>query len=229
MSALTIGITTYLRPKSLARLQASLRRYVPDVPVHVVDTEGNLSAGRNRLVRECGTPYLAILEDDFELIDATSLAAMQAVLDHDDAVHIVGGQLKHMNRWKHFAGDFYQNGRALIIETPPRAPYQETPSGVAYQRCDIVWNYFVGRVEFLREHPWPEDLFLREHHAYFWEIREKHAVAFTPQARAIHWHDRPDDAYKQARSRASTLGNVLRELYGWDAVFVRRLKEAGRG
>jgi hypothetical protein len=215
LASITIGVTTFRRPASLARLEASLRKWYRGLPVIVVDTEGNLSAGRNQLVRQCQTGYLAILEDDFELIDGSSLDNLVAILDHDQSVGLAGGRLWQGGHWRDFAAHYHRDGETLCL-APPASPWLFTPRAVKYRTVDLVWNFFVARRAFLQRHPWDEDLPLYEHHPFFlgiWEDpAELQSVVFTPHACAKHHRDRPAD-YRPMRRR--DFRHVLRGKYGF--------------
>jgi hypothetical protein len=210
---ITIGITTYKRPDSLARCLASARRYFPRLPVVVVDTKGNVSTGRNELVRRCKTPYLLLLEDDMELTAKTDLDAMLDVVKSDDEIAGCGGMLiepKQSPTWAHDFREF----RGEVIAELSRQPLRKTPLGTIYQPCDLIKNFGVFRVDALRETGWNEALPLSEHREFFWRLSKKWKVAIAHGVSLNHFGDRPNDEYNEQRARARELLTVAEEQIG---------------
>ena len=106
-SRLTVGITTRDRPESLKRCIGSLAHIAhlkPEVIVfddasrtpvteqleckaggdlRVIRCEqgGGYIVGRNQIVREAGTPYVLLLDDDASLLDAASVVRAMGMLD----------------------------------------------------------------------------------------------------------------------------------------------------
>lgn len=200
----TLCVTTYLRPDSLSRLQASIRRYYPDVPVVVVDTQGNVSRGRNEAVRLATTKYVVILEDDFELTPATRLDALLDVLTTDPRVGLVSGliddrKLERVVGWCHDYDPF----RGELGAVPATRPWQFTPAGTQYRVCELVHNFVAARRETLVDTPWCEALPIQEHREFFWRVRQARTwkVAHTPAVTITHYVDRPSQAYTDARGR----------------------------
>jgi hypothetical protein len=198
----TIGITAYLRPLSLLRLESSIRQRYPDCPVVVVDTGSNLSQARNRLARAVTTPYLLLCEDDFEFIGTTRIEPLLDVLTHDPEVVGVGGVLLEP-RGPHCWGHDYWPRGGEILASPSRDPLRRTPAGVVYQTCQLIFNFGLYRRDLFERVPWDEDLPLNEHHDFYFRVSRlglgKMAVARGVAVR--HHKDRPSEEYLCARQR----------------------------
>ena len=216
LESVTACVTAYKRPQSLRRLLESIERFYPNLPVLVEDTGGNLSAGRNRLVEQCKTDFVLILEDDFEFTAGDDpLAAFQDVLDSDPEVGVACGNLVIGGRVRSYTSDL-RVFRNLLERSPPADSWRETPGGVLYRYCDLGWNWFCARVETLRGLPWDERLELAEHAAWFLELRRQGLwrVAHVPAAVIAHHKDRPTAEYNAERKRARDYGPLL-----WAASF----------
>ncbi len=198
---ITVAITTYLRPESLARCIASVKRYYPDLVVEVEDTGGNLSAGRNRLAAKVKTPYLFLLEDDMELTPGTSIESLLDVVQHNDTLAACSGPLVGDDRgyWAH---NFHEM-QGTLTHYPSELPVKVTPSGIAYRPCSLICNWGVYRTGFLQEHPWGEDLELAEHREWYWRVRTQAQMASAFSVTINHYRDRPTEEYSEARNRAS--------------------------
>jgi hypothetical protein len=197
----TILITAFKRPESLARLEKSIQRYLPQAKYTVLDTDGNISKGRNQLVAECETEYCMIWEDDFEITQHSNLGALFYVLNQDADVGMVGGNLFIRGRTEWTCGDLRLFRDRLELHKPPADPWRWCPQSVRYRYCDMIANFFLARTEVLREHPWDESLEIMEHMTYFWKFREaaRWRVAWTDCAWAIHHRDHNDPEYRKWR------------------------------
>ena len=117
MTPLTVGITTRHRPQALARLVESLALLAEfqlqvivfddgseppagetlaalktALPIRIIrdDTGAAYIAGRNRIVRESGTPYVLLLDDDAVILGAAPVRDALRVLERDPSVAAVG-------------------------------------------------------------------------------------------------------------------------------------------
>jgi GT2 family glycosyltransferase len=197
----TVGVTTFRRPEALARLVASVRRFYPDLPVAVIETDSNLSRGRNLLARAVTTPWMLLCEDDFEFVERTRVEALAEVLAHDPEVSGVGGELAEPNgvcRWAHD----YRRVDGQILATPSKDPLRRTPGGVVYQPCDLIYNFGIFRRELFERVAWDEGLPLQEHLEYYWRARRSGArMALARGVAVLHHKDRPTDEYRAFRAR----------------------------
>jgi len=162
---LTILIKTFKRPKALARLQASIEKFYPDIPVIVVDDSFDnsefgfdigLSRGRNELVKKCNTEYCVMLEDDCVLNENTDLD-------------------KILQEIKDRGLDILQ----FKIDTDYYGLYEKDGTGVKYVKgdrdglYDFCSNIFIAKTASLLKYKWDEELKLGEHFAYFYEHQGK--------------------------------------------------------
>jgi hypothetical protein len=189
-----------MRPESLERLLAS---FPPNLSRITEDTQGNLSAGRNRLIDKCPTEYFLLLEDDFEFTPRTSPAIMRSILEQDQQIAGVSGHvldkdgpprgLRHC--FDKFAGD--------ISLRRSWYPWRATEEGVPYLPCHITHNFIMFRTDFVRRVRWNEDLPVWEHAEFFWRAlqEQSHLMAFCPEVEINHHQDRPGGEYDQLRNR----------------------------
>ena len=216
----TACITAYQRPAALARLLASLNRYWPELRVEVEDTGGNLSAGRNRLVERCGTPFALILEDDFEFTGETHLEPLLAILKSDCEIAGAGGSVVEHGRLRYWCHNFdCFRGAAnmvpswyepMILSQVPsskldvaRSMFEIQSSHLVYRPCHALLNFGIFRRSVLRQHPWDEDLPINgEHREWFYRLWRggRWRFAWTCSSRILHHRDRPA-GYETDRGR----------------------------
>lgn len=219
-ACVTLAVTTFLRHWCLERLLQSIRKYYPSNRRIVQDTQGNLSWGRNQIVRRCKTPFVLFFDDDFLLRPDSNLQALLSVMRQHDDLIAVCGRLYEDGKPVDYASDLRIVRRQLELVQPPAHGWRTTPENTPYRFCDMGFNFFLGRREALLEHPWDEDLPLMEHAAWFWANREQQRwrVAFTPTAVADHAQDLTDEEYNQYRLQASNYQSVISLKYGWDSI-----------
>jgi hypothetical protein len=198
----TIGITAFRRPWCLVRLQASIRRFYPDLPVVVLETDSNLSRGRNELARAVATPFLLLCEDDFEFCEQTRIEVLVDVLAHDAEIGGVGGEMveePHPRIWAH---NYHRRGDEIVM-CPSTDPIRRTPGGVVYQPCQLIFNFVLFRRELLRQVSWDEDMPLNEHMDYYWRVSRctDWRMAVARGIAIIHHRDRTDEEYCRLRLR----------------------------
>lgn len=197
---ITFGVTHYLRPECLDRCLASIRLYYPDARIDTQDTGGNLSWGRNELLRRCRTPYFVLLEEDMEITADTDIDRLRRIVEHDDELAGCGGWLdEHGQRvaWQHDFDVF----RGASSMQPSRQPARVTPAGDVYYPCHAIFNFGVFRTAALRECPWDEHLELAEHVEFFNRLRRRWRVAVSPDVTISHARERPSDEYRRQRDR----------------------------
>jgi hypothetical protein len=197
----TIGITTFLRRQSLLRLEESIRRFYPDLPIVVVDTESNLSRGRNRLARRVTTPLLFLCEDDFEFCERTRIEPLLDVLRHDTEIAGVGGELlePHGRIW---AQNYTREGDDIVTH-PSTEPLRRTPTGVIYRPCQLIFNLGLFRCDLFRHVLWDEDMPVNEHVDYYWRVStcSRWRMAVADGFAIVHHMERSDPEYCRFRWR----------------------------
>lgn len=210
----TIGITAFRRPESLHRLVSSIRQRYADVPIVVADNgdqpadltefahvkyltlpfDCGLSAARNRLIDELQTPYMMLLEEDFEFTACTSIERFVDVLESDNTVGVVGGSLIRNGQRLQLARDF-ELFRDVLYCRPTAPAWQIADGGTPYHHTQYVYNFCLFRIDMLTAHKWDESLKLGEHADYYYAVRKrgKWRVAHCPAVSAIHHLERPDN------------------------------------
>lgn len=213
---LTLTVTHWQRPDALRRLQESIRRYLPTLPVLIEDTGGNLSAGRNKLIGRTTTEFVVVMEEDFVILPETAAGLRDAVsiLDHDAGIAGVGGIASEPKRgrvrWGH---NFDRRGDVCRVVASNR-PMRTTPGGVRYRPCDLVLNWGVFRAATFRAVPWDEDFYITEHMQHYWTAsRAGQEFAFYAGLLIDHRRDRPNAAYNAGRRR--DLSHLVREKHGF--------------
>lgn len=193
--AFTIGIKTVGRGFETKRQVESIRRYYPLHPVLIVDDGRNdesdlynlsgvkynyigydkgLSFGRNTLVSLTKTKYIVLMDDDM---------IWNAKFDVNTAIRRMKSSKRHI----------------LTISLPDRDPYMghlfEESLNSTVHLClfsdkmvaeyrvpgipscfisDIGLNTIVAETDFLRRHPWPNELKVGEHEAFYLSLKRSH-------------------------------------------------------
>jgi glycosyltransferase involved in cell wall biosynthesis len=181
-----IVVKSFLRHPTLLQFIRSVRRYHPNMVIHVADDsfkggqtnscveqikndphvrwhsmpyDSGLSAGRNLAVCRSQADYIILCDDDFVFTHDTDLGAL--LLPIADGLDLCGG-LVRMN------GVTPQNWSGTFKFTPRggrgRRDLQmirvstpiENAMGVPYRRCDVMFNFFAARRSVLLKHPWNE-------------------------------------------------------------------------
>lgn len=200
----TICITHWIRPKALAKLLASIRKYLPGVPIEMENTNGNVSAARNRLYGRVKTPFIIMMEDDFVVKPGTVKGLQEAleILNHDPTIAGVGGSTTEPKRghvtWGH---NFRRTGTACTIFASHR-PVRTTSTGITYRPCDLVLNWGLFRRSLFERVPWDDDFPITEHKEYFWRASQAgNEFAFYNPMNIAHEHDYSNRHYNSNRRR----------------------------
>lgn len=184
MSDFTFIVKAYERPDALRRCLRSIRKHFDaDVPVIVVDDgrepsleeakvhdfgtlsyirpgyDIGLSAGRNLAVDECRTEFFVLLDDDFEVLPATTPERLIPFL-RAGVYDLLGGLVLVRGRANYFHGLVRVNHTTLQIRSS-----REAIDGPI--TTDLVLNFFAARTETIRQVRWDDDLKLGEHVDFF--------------------------------------------------------------
>lgn len=205
---ITVLIKAFKRPEAVKRLLESINKFRPYTKVYLLEDEDDigLSAGRNRLVEVCETPYCLILDDDCLFNEKTDLDKAIEILKEKDLDIL---QLKVPGIEYH--GLFQTNG--------------DTVKYVAGDRdglYDFCANIFVAKTDSLRKYKWDEDLKMGEHFAYFYDHKGKMRIGITDEVEIEHHHvDAPGYAEYRYRAKDYVKKYMLKkgikkriELYG---------------
>lgn len=210
---ITVGITTFLRKDSLERCLKSVRKFYPQLTIDVEDTEGNLSAGRNRSVARCRTPFFLLMEDDMEFTESTDLEALLDVVISDPDLIGCGCEVKDEKQRASWCCDWsVSNSAAKLI--PTASPVLSNPTGTPYYKCQVISNFGIFRTEALQSLPWDEGLPLGEHRAWFFSWRDTWRVGYCLSCSVKHHQDRDGGEYDKHRDRAKEFLQLADSLSG---------------
>ena len=134
-----------------------------------------LAAGRNRLVDLVRTPYAALLDDD-SILDGTENIMHLVTALEAGGFDIAGGCVRNPKYGPGWSYSLSHTGDRLVItpdvvcaagEPASRPPDFDTTE-VACWKSSLILNFFVGRVEALRDRVrWDPRLKLGEHEDFF--------------------------------------------------------------
>ena len=229
----TIGASAFRRPGCVERMVKSIRQFYPktqiiigdngDQPANVSDDHLTylrlpfnigLSATRNRIVDALQTPYLWLLDDDYEFTAETDCNRFLDVLDADAHIGVVGGALvedgKPASTWAQ--GLVLENG--VLNGKPVRRDIQLS-GHTQYYLSDTANNFALFRREMLADHRWTEPLKLREHADYYWRVKQagQWQVAVCEQVRCKHLRVQSPE-YEEHRHRNHEFLNTMLDLSG---------------
>lgn len=214
LSKTTAIIKTFQRPADLDRLIRSLRRFYPELPILVGDDglqpsprddvtylrlpeDIGVSAGRNALLDRVETPYLMLLDDDFEFVRRTKIETLVQLVDQNELDLAAGDCLRVKRKAKLFLtckrkpfhGLFdFRDGELRLI-----SGNHGTRNGALL--CDITHNFYVARVDAIRAMGgWDSQLRQNEHTEFF--VRAKRhglRVGYCRNVLIRHWNSRPPE------------------------------------
>ena len=86
---------------------------------------------------------------------------------------------------------------------PSVEPARMTPGGVAYQPCQLIFNFGLFRRSLFERVAWDEELPLNEHLDFYWRASRSGLgkMAVAQGVAILHHKDRPSVAYSEARRR----------------------------
>jgi GT2 family glycosyltransferase len=127
-----------------------------------------LSAGRNRLVEECLTPYVMLCDDDFSF---TPECHIERMLDLTEVVDIAGGLVYNLRNWSLCetgvgwditGGNFVtRDGKTWVDGTRGETLNYK---GIRYERADFILNFFIAKTDVVKRVKWDNSLkFFAEH------------------------------------------------------------------
>ena len=215
-----ICITHYQRPDDLDQLLETVVAFGNGWRTYVEDTCGNLSAGRNRLVRRTAGSYVILLEEDMRLRADSNLRALVDILEADPGVGVVCGCLNERGKFCDRGADLALSNGVLEITSPPGDKWRTTSNGLTYRHCDYGPNFFAARREVLAGHLWDERFELLEHAIWFWSLRQRGQwkVACTPESVVDHLLSRPTKQYAEARGRTQQFAAMWPAHYGFTRI-----------
>jgi glycosyltransferase involved in cell wall biosynthesis len=226
MREVSIVVTTFERPESLAFCLSSIRKFYEDVEIVVVNN-GNLSESvettsqknkailinlpfdsgvsksRNEGINFSKKKYTVCCDDDYGFTEMTRLEKFKTVLERDEAVGLVAGDVMSAEVAGPRVSRLVVNEKLKIFYLVPlKSPEMREVDGVCYYYADHVPQFFMMRnVPELR---WDEDLKCQYEHIEF-SLRvkreKKWKMAFTSEVSALHLRERPSEVYQKFRTR----------------------------
>ena len=161
-----------------------------------------LSLGRNALLQEARTPFVAIMDDDLLLPGNQSLPTLLDALLHSTHAAVAGGCHHDLKRGVRdcFNMRFETSEGGSIV----RMGRVQAPSG----SCSLVHathNFFIGRTEVLQRFRWDDRQRVMEHETFFYQLY-LNGIGVLACPDAVVWHNtraNPDDAYERHSLRAT--------------------------
>ena len=168
--------------------EVELEDYGRDLRITYLRAEPDvgLAEGRNRLVDAVSTPYVFLLDDDFELHPdkqsdgqmGSKLAGMVAALDQGP-YDIVGGCVDSTqgSAWSYSLARYDKmllmtaDVPCAAAETPPRPPDYASESTACWH-VDMILNFFLARTSFLQSTRWDPLFKVGEHEDFFLRAKD---------------------------------------------------------
>lgn len=203
---ITILIKTFKRPNICQRLINSIRDFYPEIKIFVLDDDENetnflnidryiktefdigISAGRNRLVNECETPYCMILDDDCIFLKETNIASLIKELKDRDL---------DILQPKVIQDDVNLKYQGIISIDGTTIKHTRKEDGL----MDYVLNIFIAKTDTLKKYKWDERFKTGEHAQYFFDHKGKMKIGVSDVATIEHKHFNKDD-YNEYRNKA---------------------------
>lgn len=168
-----------------------------------------LSAGRNRMVSQCRTPFFLLLDDDHVLDSHTDLGFLLYVMLASDYFDLLALQSPmDTAKWGfEFQGTLRIENATMMIE----AGAHGTRDGC--EIVDIAHNKFLARTSTVKRVQWEPRLKLGEHEEFFWRVKANGLhVGVCPSTsvqhrQPPHWLKRT--AYDVQRSRVYAFFEIM--------------------
>jgi phosphorylcholine metabolism protein LicD len=145
--------------KSLTK-QGHFATYIP--------FNSGLSFSRNYLINKTTEPFIFLIDNDFIISQKTNISNFINILNSDDSIGVVGGNLTGHDDYHY---DLYlKDGNIYYVRTKPvnnktiKSFIQPT---VCYEYCDIVLNFALFKKEVFNQIQWDEELKLSEHSDFY--------------------------------------------------------------
>jgi glycosyltransferase involved in cell wall biosynthesis len=130
-----------------------------------------LSAGRNEIVRHCGTDYLLMLDDDQTVGD--DIGRLADVLDENERIGGVSCIWLERDGLKCTACDIELDGPRVIKRISSEKPERVTTRGWRYVVFEFIPNSTLFRTTCLRELPWDPFYKIGKEHLDFYLAHKK--------------------------------------------------------
>lgn len=203
---LTAIIISFYRPEYLEECLDSIKRQYPYINI-IVGNNGpaddykeelctyhnakyiklpydcGVCVGRNMLVDEVKTPYVLVGDDDFYYEKESKVDLLLYIIENSD-LDLVGGRIRENNNIRDYQGFIHERGDHLKYEKLEI----DGNNTRMYQRCDLTFNYFVAKVEAVKDTKWDEKIKVAyEHSTFFIDFKRKgYKVGFNCDAIVTH-------------------------------------------
>jgi len=235
----TIAVKTFQRPEALLRLVDSIRRFYPDIALHVVDDseqpfdsvpEGitrywhqpfnslGVSAGRNFGLRHVETEYVLVCDDDMVFCGRTDLERMLRTLV-STRFDLVSCMWMDHEPWRSIRRGYRRYEGTLDIEDGTLVHRLGATRGTVdgLPVFDIVHQFFVASVETLGPDPWDARMKVAgEHVDFFLGIKERGLLCTRMPDVVVHHYPRLPPEYLAFRSDTAGDVELVREKRGFD-------------
>jgi len=236
--SVTFLIKTFKRQESLERLLFSIKKYYPKSKIIIGDDgdkkfnthyyldlwkrldminkpiaynfpfDSGISYGRNKLVEFSKTPYILILDDDFEFTEKTKIEKMIDVLESDSKIGVVGGVvLDEGQTERNFEHIIEKKGSILYHRNDGDKYFYIKEHKV--KETDCVLNFALFRKDVFNDVKWDNDLKISEHNDFYLKMKETDwRVIYCPDVKVNHIH-KSSREYKDFRNRDEFLITMM--------------------
>src|SRR6056297_23020 len=214
MKKLTALVVSFLRPRYTLDCVRSLKKTYPNIGDIVVGNNGEeneeikkvvegvggryykldfnigVPASRNKLIDKINTKYVLVGDNDFLYDEEAKVDKMVTFLENNPEFDLIGGRIIENNKIKNYQGfiDIYDDHLEYSMVHENEAIDLDKASGLRYKEVDLTFNYFVARVDSIKDVPWDEGIKVAYEHSH-WFINLKKAgkkVAFSPDSIVKH-------------------------------------------
>lgn len=208
MNNVTAIVISFLRPKYTIDCIKSLKKTYPKIGDILVgenaeyneeienavfkvggkyiqlEYDSGVPAGRNRLMDLVKTKYVLVGDDDFLYDKKAKVDKMVKFLEENPEFDLIGGRVFENGQVKNYQGyiDIYDDHLDYIIVHENEVTKKDKKSGLRYKKVDLTFNFFIARVESIRDVPWDEHIKVAfEHSHWFINLKKNNkVVAFSP-------------------------------------------------
>ena len=158
-----------------------------------------LSYARNfgiKKSKELGAKYILLTADSIKLVEPIKAKKIISFLESCKNFAVVGLELKDRVFW-HLDMELKKDGWHFDLPRKGKVIFE----GVEYIICDVVKNFFIGKVDLLLECPYDVELRLAEHEDWAYRLKIKgYKVFYTDYLSANYIYDR-NPLYTTYRNR----------------------------
>jgi len=243
MENLTAVVISFLRPKYTIDCIKYLRKNYPNIKILVGEQTKSFSnhllvktckkynaqyiklpwdcgvgESRNILIENADTDYILIGDDDF-LYDEKSIVGRMLTFIENTDFDLVGGRILqdgNIRNYQGFINIYPDHLETKPLKNPDEITRTEPLSGLRYEKCDLVFNYFIIKKNVAQKYKWDKNIKVAyEHHHFFVGLKKAGVkVAFSPDPIVKHkFQNYPlSQQYKYHRMRVADKKYFLESL-----------------